>query len=279
MLAKGGSGSGTFDSDFYHDERNGGSGGRAGDGGVSVVSVGSPVYLSTAGKQSPGIQARLEGGSGGGGGQYNGGLLGVGFSNAGDGGRGGDTGSLTVNLSGAASTPITITTSGDDSPGVYAVLQGGPGGVGGGLNNNLGDARPGHGGAGGRTRSIDIGLASTSISTQGTNAWGIVAQAKGAAGADGGRGSSTITDGSNEGGGGATGHVNVTLDSGSSITARGDHAGGIIARPPSCEATMEKRGVQGTQAILALSLSERWGPGPSLQRLRALMVPTTSAAE
>src|SRR5690606_40883029 len=88
-----------------------------------------------------------------------------------------------------------------DSPGIYAVLQGGGGGKGGGLNNNLGEGRPGHGGAGGSTGNIDISLVSTHIATQGANSWGVVAQAKGAAGADGGRGSSTVTDGSNGGAG------------------------------------------------------------------------------
>src|SRR5690606_10841973 len=94
VLAKGGDGSGTFDTDAYHDERHGGAGGRAGNGAVSVSNVGEAVNLSSSGTRSPGIQARLEGGSGGGGGPFNGGLLGMGFSDAGDGGRGGDTGSL-----------------------------------------------------------------------------------------------------------------------------------------------------------------------------------------
>src|SRR5690606_16344030 len=125
------------------------------------------LELSTAGNQSPGIQARLAGGSGGSGGQYNGGWLGVGFSDAGDGGWGGGTGSLAVSLSGSASAPISITTSGDDSPGIYAVVQGGAGGKGGGLNNNLGEGRPGHGGAGGGTGNIDISLGSAHIATQG----------------------------------------------------------------------------------------------------------------
>lgn len=230
VLAQGGDGSGTFDNDYYHAERHGGAGGRAGDGAVSVTSASSSVELSTAGNQSPGIQARLAGGSGGSGGQYNGGWLGVGFSDAGDGGWGGGTGSLAVSLSGSASAPISITTSGDDSPGIYVVLQGGAGGKGGGLNNNLGEGRPGHGGAGGGTGNIDINLVSTHIATQGPNAWGVVAQAKGAAGADGGRGSSTVTDGSNGGAGGSTGHVNVTLGADTSITARGDQAGGVIAQ-------------------------------------------------
>src|SRR5690606_32782690 len=101
VLAQGGDGSGTFDNDYYHAERHGGTGGRAGEGAVTVTGASAPVELCTAGNQAPGIQARLAGGGGGAGGQYNGGWLGVGFSDAGDGGWGGATGSLAVNLSGS----------------------------------------------------------------------------------------------------------------------------------------------------------------------------------
>ncbi len=232
ISAQGGAGAGNFNSGSYSD-RNGGSGGQAGDGSVQVATSGSGVTLSTNGKNASGIQASLRGGSGGNGGYYTGDLFGFGSSNAGDGGAGGNVGELNVDLNGGQSSLLTITTTGESSPGVYALLQGGAAGAGGALDGSIGGGRGGDGGDGGSTGNMAVHLHGTQVSTQGGSAYGVIAQNWGADGNAGGSSHQTDAIGSAGGKGGSSGSVIVAQDSYSSIDTRGDDASGMLAQTQS----------------------------------------------
>jgi hypothetical protein len=232
ISAQGGAGGGQFYDGSYSD-RNGGNGGQAGDGSVLVTTSRTGIALSTNGQNAAGVQTLQQGGAGGDGAQYNGDFIGIGFSNAGNGGNGGAAGQLNVNLTGQPTLPISVTTKGDNSPGIYALLQGGQAGDGGQLNGNIGGGSGGSGGAGGGTGNMSVSLAATQIATQGVNAYGIVAQNKGAAGGAGGQGHQSDALGSPGGAGGSSGYVHVSLDANSSITTHGANAGGILAQTAS----------------------------------------------
>lgn len=232
VSARGGAGGGTFNSGSYHD-RNGGLGGQAGDAGVWVTTDNVPITLSTTGDHASGIQTSQVGGAGGAGGYYGGDALGLGSSNAGNGGSGGDAGSLTVKLTGSKALPIAITTTANDSHGIYAVLQGGLGADGGTLTGTIGGGSGGDGGAGGSTGTMNVTLAGTSISTRGANAFGILAQNLGNDGGTAASATGTDVKGGNGGNGGSTGAVTISTDSNTSISTQGQGSVGILAQTAS----------------------------------------------
>ena len=232
MVARGGAGGGQFNQDSYS-ERNGGSGGKAGDGYLSITASTATVSLSTDGSHASGIQTLQLGGTGGAGADYNDDLFGIGTDPAGNGGSGGQVGGLTLDLNGTKDLPISISTAGEHSHGIYAVLQGGQAGDGGTQYGTIGKGQGGNGGAGGSTGKLTLDLAGTTISTQGANAFGIIAQSRGEDGGAGGTSHSTKAVGANGGNGGSSGAVSVTLDANSSISTQGQNAVGILAQSTS----------------------------------------------
>jgi hypothetical protein len=232
ILAQAGNGAGTFNSGSYHD-RNGGLGGNAGNASISVSTMNSLLKLSTAGDHSSAIETLQQGGSGGAGGYYGGDALGLGSSNAGNGGKGGDVGGLAIALNGSSALPISITTSANDSHGIYAVLEGGQGGDGGQLTGTIGGGSGGNGGNGGSTGAMTLAIKGTSISTSGSGAFGILAQSRANNGGAGGAGETTIAMGGDGGNGGSTGPLTITADSNTSVSTQGQGAVGIAGQTAS----------------------------------------------
>lgn len=142
----GGAGGGNFSTESYHD-RHGGRGGIAGDGSITVNASTQAITLSTVGDTAPAVAALLQGGNGADGGLYNGDIAGIGFSNAGNGGSGGAAGQINIALNGQSQLPITVATTGGNSPGIYALTTGGLGGNGGALSGTLGGGAGGTAGA------------------------------------------------------------------------------------------------------------------------------------
>jgi len=232
LQAVGGAGGENFPQTSYYD-RNGGNGGQAGDAKLAVASVNEAVALSTDGTNAHGIQTLQQGGAGGAGGQYGGDGIGLGAHNAGIGGSGGNTGGLTIQLTGSKTLPVSVTTVGDDSHGIYSVLQGGRGADGGPVSGTIAGGAGGAGGDGGTTGKLTVTLEGTSIGTQGSNAFGILAQSLGNDGGDGGSSTLTIAIGGDGGAGGSTGALTVTTDAGTSISTQGQNAIGIVAQTAS----------------------------------------------
>ncbi|MFC4275659.1 autotransporter outer membrane beta-barrel domain-containing protein [Achromobacter aloeverae] len=232
ILAQGGAGAGTYNQGSYHD-RNGGQGGSAGDAAVTMSTSGVAIALSTKGDTSAGIQTSQTGGAGGAGGDYGGDGIGIGVHDAGTAGNGGDTGNLSITLAGSSAHAITITTIGNDSPGIRALLKGGTGADGGQLTGTVGGGSGGGGGAGGATGKMTVALQSTTVSTQGANAFGILAQNLGNNGGDGGSATTSVADGGDGGGGGSTGALTISTDSNTSIKTAGAGAAGIVAQTAS----------------------------------------------
>ncbi|WP_233238820.1 autotransporter outer membrane beta-barrel domain-containing protein [Bordetella sp. LUAb4] len=229
---RGGAGGGTFNSGSYHD-RNGGQGGQAGDVSVGVTTANAAIALSTTGDHASGIQTSQVGGAGGAGGYYGGDALGLGDHDSGNGGSGGNAGSLTIKLTGSKSLPIAITTIANDAHGIYAVLQGGLGADGGQYSGTISGGAAGYGGAGGSTGAMNVTLTGTSISTQGASSFGILAQSLGNNGGTGGSATATIVQGGNGGNGGGTGAVTITTDANTSISTQGQSSVGILAQTAS----------------------------------------------
>ncbi|MFC7395585.1 hypothetical protein ACFQU1_00065 [Chelatococcus sp. GCM10030263] len=215
----GGTNSGYIDSD---DAGNGGVGGNV-TGDLNIILSGTtqnPVTLQTAGGTSPGISATSLGGAGGIGGS-NGSDFGVG--DGGDGGKGGSGGLINISLTAAS-----ISTQGNSSPGIVAQSVGAGGGAGGFVIGGV-DADGGSGGAGGNGGDVTITLdTASSISTQGTDSSGIIAQSlSGAGGGAGGVGVIIGTAG-NGGVGGDAG--DVTVSNAGWVATAGDTARGILAQ-------------------------------------------------
>lgn len=228
----GGTGGGKFSTGSYHD-LNGGSGGIAGDGSILVSAMTTAITFATDGSTAPGIVALLEGGAGADGGFYGGDVMGLGSSNAGNGGAGGNAGQINIALNGQPQLPITVKTTGSDSAGVYAFTGGGKGADGGKLSGTIGGGAGGTGGAGGNSGDVNVTLASTVLTTLGDNSPGVVAQSVGASGGTGGTASQTVANGAPGGAGGSAGNINVSIDSASSITTQGVDAIGILAQSAS----------------------------------------------
>ncbi len=251
----------------------GGVGGQGGDGDTVTVDL-TDSTLRTGVNANPnappsdaiGILAQSIGGGGGVGGHAFSGALagGVGpevpitlaatLSVGGSGGAAGDGDTVTINLNGATA----LTTVGASSHGILAQSIGGGGGhgsmgwtyaVGEGLGGTLavggvGVALGGNGGAAGNGGAVTVSLhGSSSITTNGPDADGIVAQSIGGGGGDAGAASAgasgsfglggfTVKEavGGAGGGGGEGGTVQVTLDAGTSILTQGGNSHGIVAQ-------------------------------------------------
>ncbi|MFL9989304.1 hypothetical protein [Paraburkholderia sediminicola] len=182
---------------------------------------GNTVQLTTNGAISPGIYAVSQGGNGG----YGGDFLSTGSHGQGyDGGAGGSGSDVNVALYSA-----TISTYGSTSPGIIALSQGGVGGYGGFSEGGAGQNDGGNGGAGGTTGNVSVSLDSaSSITTQGVDSSGIIAQTvSGPGGAGGDQQGHQGTGGLGGLGGDA---LNVTVTNNGSIATSGDASRGILAQ-------------------------------------------------
>ncbi|MGE5189814.1 MAG: hypothetical protein ACM3NF_07135, partial [Gemmatimonadota bacterium] len=208
----------------------GGSGGSGGTSGpVDVTDSGGAIV--TLGDKSYGILAQSIGGGGGNGGFSIAGGVSAGaslnFSMAGGGGSGSRSGTVALTSS------SDISTTGDDSHGIFAQSVGGGGGSGGfcvagsigagGITASVGGA----GGAGANADNVTVSATGANIVTSGDRSYGILAQSVGGGGGDGGLSVSGaiggptlgLSFGGSGGGGAAAGTVHV--DSAASIFTLG----------------------------------------------------------
>jgi len=220
--------------------------GGSGGGGGNAERVGATVTgnVVTLGNQSTAITAQSLGGGGGTGGFNVSGGIGISGTVAGainvglggSGGGGGDAGVVTLTVTG------TTATGGDESDGILAQSAGGGGGAGafnvsGGVAiakdgaGNIGVGLGGSGGAGGDGKAVTLkvnqGVADTTntlvaVSTEGSDARGIVAQS---VGGGGGNGAFNITGGIS---GSKSGAGNIGIGIGGSGDTAGN-AGTVIA--------------------------------------------------
>jgi len=190
--------------------------GHGGAGGWGLpVTVTSDGTIRTDGSSSDGILARSEGGDGGDGGHAQ---TTAWPANAGNGGAGGVAWSGTVTSYGS------ITTNGDDSPGIRVLSQGGDGGDGGDAKATS-TAVAGAGGAGGMSRDATV-TNYAGIQTRGTGSPGIYALSDGG---DGGDGGDALGSGASAGNGGpGAGSGVVSVENHGNIQTAGDSADGII---------------------------------------------------
>ena len=204
----------------------GGDGGNTGNSTISVTAMNNALTFSTLGSNASAIVNLLQAGAGGAGADLNSVIGGV----SGAGGAGGSSGTSTVSLLGSSSAPISVSTNGSESAGIYAVSIGSAGGNGGALNAG-GGGKGGVGGAGGGAGNINILVTSTTISTEGDGSPGIVAQSQGGAGGQGGTAQGGVAaEGAAGGSGGNSGKVTVSTDSATSITTTGGESSGIVAQ-------------------------------------------------
>lgn len=219
-------------------------GGKGGDGGAgsgvvglggagSAASNGGTVTVTNRGtihSLGQGIYAQSVGGGGG-----SGGSAGGWSSIGGSAGGGGDGAGVTVENDGS------VTTSEDASAGIFAQSVGGGGGDGGGSAGGT-FTIGGSGGAGGAAGTVEV-TQRGSIVTEGDDSAGLLAQAVGGGGGNGGSAySGSALSGLAVGGKGSTGGqggaVQVHLDSReidgetvpSTVTTTGDRAVGILAQ-------------------------------------------------
>jgi hypothetical protein len=219
-------------------------GGSGGDGGnADAVNLTSSSSITTHGADAYGIFAQSLGGGGGNGGfSIAGAGAGTGAGTLGIGGFGAGGGigkAVTVSSTGAL-----IQTSGDRSTGIVAQSLGGGGGNGGfsiagaGAGTGAGTFSLGGAGAGGGNADTVNLTSSSSITTHGMDAYGILAQSLGGGGGNGGfsiagagagTGAGTINVGGFGGGGGASASVTAT-STGTLIETFGARSSGIFAQ-------------------------------------------------
>lgn len=209
----------------------GGSGGTGGNGGA--VDVENYATLKTSGDYSDALYASSLGG-GGGSAHSTSGISSIG----GSGGSGGTGGTIIVNSSGAD-----ITTLGTSADGIFLQSVGGGGGSG---SNALSigvdfthavGGKGGSGGAGGAVYFIDNQNGGYTVSTQGEQARGLVAQSVGGGGGDGGNSvsvSANVGVGFTLGGSGKGSQAGdggeVTVEISGNIETSGAHAVGLSAQ-------------------------------------------------
>ncbi|WP_411827646.1 hypothetical protein [Luteolibacter sp. AS25] len=199
--------------------------GAGGDSGEVYIVVQDGADLTMSGNNSPGIFTLSASGSGGTtptSSQDAGGT-------AGAGGNGGRTGGVVVDIDGGS----TLSTSGANSIGIFAVSEGGSGGAGGELSTN-GDAfgdGAGKGGVGSAGGEVTITLAdNSSLRTAGKSSAGVAAISSGGNGGAGGKYKGIGGgEGANGGNGGNGGSVTVDLGSGANVETGGDYSHAIIA--------------------------------------------------
>jgi hypothetical protein len=195
-----------------------GAGGDGGKGALVSVLLGPDSFLTTHGAQSHGVFARSSGGDGGSGGDPDGaGALGS------AGGNGGDAGKVMVTNQGG------ILTRGWNAHGVYAKSVG----AGAGSGSDAGGiyAEGGNGGGESSGGAVTVNN-SGSITTELSDAFGILAQSIGGGGGDGGGAGGWFTVGGRGGSGGGSGEV-IVFDSGEVQTGSalgGDRSTAIFAQ-------------------------------------------------
>jgi len=211
----------------------GGSGGNAGN--VTVINTGS---LSTEKKESYGIFAQSVGGGGGSGGGAVSISGGAGVSVGGQGAAGGIAKKVVVE----SLTDSSIVTKGERSYGIFAQSVGGGGGDGGfaitaGLGSLVSVAVGGSAGPGGNADTVDVTMDGT-LTTDGEQSYGILAQSVGGGGGTGGfaiagsYGGAGINVNLGLGGSGGVGGEAkaVTVNMAGSIDTKGERAHGILAQ-------------------------------------------------
>ncbi|WP_285672743.1 beta strand repeat-containing protein, partial [Paralimibaculum aggregatum] len=249
----------------------GGAGGTGGDGGH--VKLGSPdseqnygLYVDTAGDYSYGVQLQSIGGGGGNGGDaFDFSVIIPAVGVGGDGGQGGDGGTAEIALPdrGTLNNDYRVTTSGYNSHALFVQSIGGGGGSGGdATGTDIGivsvqiaggaDSDPSdsdQGGGHGGTAKVEIinsqSSGSTTISTAGDHAIGILTQSIGGGGGTGGNAIANTIDfglslaaavGGDGGLGGSGGTASVVLDTAGTIVTGTDDtddttdAHGIVAQ-------------------------------------------------
>jgi hypothetical protein len=230
-------------------------GGSASQGGsAALVSVDSVGNVTTTGQQSRGIEAESIGGGGGNGGFSVAGTLttGIGAGSVSIGGSGGgaQNGSTANIYSNYGYATGTITTSGNDSSGIYAQSLGGGGGSGGfsgalsvGTSSNtfanIGVSVGGSGSTAGSGGIVNV-FSNDNITTSGVGSNAIFAQSLGGGGGDGGQsmsvafnpgafsGALTASVGGNAGGGGSAGAVEV--NSAGTLTTMAENSAAVFAQ-------------------------------------------------
>jgi hypothetical protein len=227
VLVGGAGGYGGYSQDSAFSTSHGGDAGNGASVGTINIQVqgsnGNTVTLATTGLSSPGIYASSLGGAGG----YGGGAMTAigGSARGGNGGGGGWGGNINVSL---AST--IIQTQNNQSPGIIARSEGGIGGTGGYGSAGTGTANGGNGGNGGTSGNVYIQTDSaSSITTQGADSMGILAQSLSAAGGDGNGNNASLGGSSgNAGVGGNAG--SITVNNGATIATSGPTARGILVQ-------------------------------------------------
>ena len=191
-----------------------GGGGDGGNGGAVFVTLGKDSDITTFGDQSHGVFAQSRGGNGGSGGNASG-LVALGD----DGGNGGDAGNVVVENQGA------ILTKGWNAHGILARSAGA--GAGSGSSSGGLYAEGGNGGGESSGAAVTVNN-SGSITTEKSDAFGILAQSIGGGGGDGGDAGGWFTVGGRAGSGGGSGVVSV-FDSGAVHTGA-DRSTAIFAQ-------------------------------------------------
>lgn len=205
--SSGGNGNNGADADGFDSSSRGGVGGQ---GGIASVTNGDFVQTSVG--SFAGLAAIANGGTGG-----NGGSAGIVESaSTGGAGGGGGTASVTTTAAGTVSTTATGATA------ILALAQGGAGGAGGDADDSNNAQPGGPGGAGGFVQVANA----AALTTFGSNALGIDAEALGGTGGNGGQSGST-----SESGNGVQGGIGgiVSLTSSGNIQTSGAGATGIKA--------------------------------------------------
>lgn len=191
-----------------------GAGGDGGNSGQVWVTLGSDSDITTYGDGSHGVFAQSRGGNGGNGGEADAAIA------LGDkGGNGGDAGDVVVQNQGA------ILTKGWNSHGILARSVG----AGAGSGSSVGGlyAEGGNGGGESNGAAVTVNNSGT-ITTEKSDAFGILAQSIGGGGGDGGGAGGWFTVGGRGGSGGGSGVVTV-FDSGKVATG-GDRSTAIFAQ-------------------------------------------------
>ncbi|WP_048878014.1 autotransporter outer membrane beta-barrel domain-containing protein [Acidocella aminolytica] len=205
-----------------------GGGGNAGAGGDVTVDIQSGTGITTTGSKSPGVVAESDGGAGGNGGTGSANMTG----SPRPGGNGGTSGLVTATLESGAS----ISTAGNSSPGFTAVSLSGAGGNGN-TSSNIISSQGGPGGTGGQAGSQLNGVLTAvqasnggSITTQGADSPGLLAQAQSGGGGAGGTAGGIFAEGGTGATAGAVGLVTAQNLAGASIATSGSDSTALLAQ-------------------------------------------------
>ena len=197
---------------------NPGAGGNGGNGGAIFVTLGKDSDITTYGAQGHGVFAQSRGGNGGSGGNASG-VIALGDA----GGNGGDAGNVVVQNQG------TILTKGWNAHGILARSVG----AGAGTGSSSGGLYAEGGNGGGESSGAAVTVNNSGrITTEKSDAFGILAQSIGGGGGDGGGAGGLFTVGGRAGSGGGSGVVTV-FDSGTVHTGGptgGDRSTAIFAQ-------------------------------------------------